>query len=247
MDFKVCPEIEFALFPSSERFSLASTIWLTTECSSILAGIQRRFPVKHPHCFPLQSGDNLWRVFGWSLKLRLSNLMEIRTWQLPGEKLESYCHSSLISFIFCAVSDYCHSRQFHARSEANKSSPNDTEFLCCDSRVAVLHPAESVNSAGLSPSWRWNKPSWSLKLVSVPLIKSLIWPKTGVNGSPGDMMETHKSNWIFPPITCVASQQRWRPHTVSTQTGLTSHNDAGLSPLWLRGSSGHWGFAVTAH
>lgn len=224
MDFKVCPEIEFALFPSSEGFNRASTIWLTTECSSILAGIQLWFPVKHPHCFPLQRGDNLWIVFGWSSQLRLLQLMEIWTWQLPGEKLETYCHSSLIWFFFCAVSNYCHSRQFHARSEANKSSPNDTEFLCCDSGVTVLHPAVPVKSAGWSPSLRWNKPSWSLKLISVPLWKSLIQPKTWVNGSPGNMMKTHMSNWIFPPITCVANQQRWRPHTVTAYS----------RPRWLR-------------
>lgn len=43
-------------------------------------------------------GDNLRRVFGWSSQLRLLRLMEIRAWQLPGDKLETYCHSSLIQF-----------------------------------------------------------------------------------------------------------------------------------------------------
>lgn len=113
-------------------------------------------------------GDNLRRVFGWTSQLRLPQLMEIWAWQLPGDKLETYCHSSLIQFFFCTVSDYCHSRQFQVKSKANKSPPNVTECLCSDSRVALLHPAVSVKSAGWIPSFRLNKPNWSSEPISVP-------------------------------------------------------------------------------
>lgn len=180
MDFKVCPEIEFVLFPSSERFSLASTICLTTECSSIWAGIQRWFPVKLPHCFPLQRGDNLWRVFGWSSQLRLLQLLEIWTWQLPGEKLETYCHSSLISFVCVCVQLVMivipvnftpGQKQINHLQMTSSLSAATPESLCC------IQPRLGSLQAGF-PIPNPNKPNWSLKLISVPLLKSLIRPKT---------------------------------------------------------------------
>lgn len=188
-------------------------------------------------------GDNLWRVFGWFSQLSLLQLMEIRAWQLPGDKLETYCHSSLIQF-FCTVSDYCRSRQFRVRSKANKSPPNVTGFLCSDSRVALLHPAVSVKSAGWIPSLRLNKPNWSSKPISV---HRWLGQRLGLFRAQKKRLEIHMSNWIFPPITCVANQQWWCPRTLSTQAALSLHNNAKPSPLWLRGSSVHWGFAVTAH
>ena len=53
------------LFPSSEGFSLPSTIWLTAESDQIWAGTRRWFPDKCPCHFPLQTWDNSWKVLCW--------------------------------------------------------------------------------------------------------------------------------------------------------------------------------------
>lgn len=122
----------------------------------------------------------MWRVFGSSSQLRLLQFKEIRGVATPRRQIRNIL-SLFINPIFCTVSDYCHSRQFRVRLKADKSPPNVTEFLCSDSRVALLHPAPSVKSAGWIPSLRLNKPDWSYKPLSVP---SLTRPKTWFIRSP---------------------------------------------------------------
>lgn len=97
-------------FPSSEGFSLAkrhlthhrmrrsfsrNPALVSCQTSSLLSSSERR-----QLCGEYLAGPR---------SLRLLQLMEIWTWQLPGEKLETYCHSSLICFFFffffCAVSE----------------------------------------------------------------------------------------------------------------------------------------------
>lgn len=175
-------KLNLHLFPSSEGFSLPSTIWLTAESNQIRAGTRRWFPDKCPCHFPLQTWDNSWKVLGWPLRLFIIRKQGCGDSQPASQGAQESTQTHNI--VTLHKSNLLHSKwllsiiliDFKIKSKENNLQMSPV-FLQPLHRVpCVACNSVSVMSLGCIPSSRLSKPNWRLKRIfnGIPPFKSLL-------------------------------------------------------------------------